>query len=451
MDDHKKFLADRLLSEEQPVTYRLLSRALDVHVNVAKQLLFDFHQYQNGIKADSVHATYLLHGTKSRPHPQQDGDVEMASSMPEQGQEEEPLSEDVPTTTLTIVSQENLESVLSEYESVTSIHVYSLAPHAQQDLAMLSDVSKSLAEYGTNEDAAALSKKYGTIYNPNMRKRSRNGPPPVLSQSKAPAAKAKPIVAKPVAQPAAAAATEAKVKQETATSGPSSSFKEAAPPSTAPIKAPKKASAGGIMSSFAKTKPPKPKPEPKKEEEDTPMSDDGEADDADVPAPKKTSEKEATSLREAKKEREDALKRMMEEDDEEDEEEDKDEEEKEEEEPDEEMAEAPEPEPESEPKKEDQEPAEVISSTESGRRRGKRRVMKKKRIMDDKGYMVTIQEAGWESFSEDEAPPAKKPALSSSTPTPSSSTTTTTATNTKAKKPAGKAAQGNIMSFFSKK
>lgn len=75
------------------------------------RLLFDFHQYQNGIKADSVHATYLLHGTKSRPRPQQqqDGDVEMASSMPEQGQEEEPLSEDVPTTTLTIVSQENLE------------------------------------------------------------------------------------------------------------------------------------------------------------------------------------------------------------------------------------------------------------------------------------------------------------------------------------------------------
>lgn len=270
---------------------------------------------------------------------------------------------------------------------MTSIHVYSLAPHAQRDLTLLSDVSKSLAEYGTNEDAAALSKKYGTIYNPNMRKRSRNGPPPVLSQSKAPAAKAKPIVAKPAAQPTAAA--EAKVKQETAASGPpSSSSKEAAPPSTAPIKAPKKASAGGIMSSFAKTKPPKPKPEPKKEEEDTPMSDDGEADDADVPAPKKASEKEVASLREAKKEREDALKRMMEEDDEEEEDEDKDEEEKEEEEePDEEMTEAPEPEPESEPKKEDQEPAEVISSTESGRRRGKRRVMKKKRIMDDKGYM----------------------------------------------------------------
>lgn len=58
MEEHKKFLADRLLSEERPVrrsphcywrdeelatsnrlqiTYRLLSRALDVHVNTAKE------------------------------------------------------------------------------------------------------------------------------------------------------------------------------------------------------------------------------------------------------------------------------------------------------------------------------------------------------------------------------------------------------------------------------
>ncbi|RFN40865.1 DNA polymerase delta subunit 3 [Fusarium flagelliforme] len=68
--------------------------------------------------------------------------------------------------------------------------------------------------------------------------------------------------------------------------------------------------------------------------------------------------------------------------------------------------------------------------------------MKKKRILDDQGYMVTIQEPGWESFSEDEAPPpAKKTAPA---PTPSSST------GSKAKKPAPKG-QGNIMSFFAKK
>ena len=54
---------------------------------------------------------------------------------------------------------------------------------------------------------------------------------------------------------------------------------------------------------------------------------------------------------------------------------------------------------------------------------------------------VTIQEPGWESFSEDEAPPAKKPAPAG---TPQSS-------GAKPKKAAGKGAQGNIMSFFSKK
>lgn len=59
MEEHRKYLADRLLSDEQPVsscpaalrwlpdpsidtsqiTYRLLSRALDVHVNTAKEFV----------------------------------------------------------------------------------------------------------------------------------------------------------------------------------------------------------------------------------------------------------------------------------------------------------------------------------------------------------------------------------------------------------------------------
>jgi DNA polymerase delta subunit 3 len=86
--------------------------------------------------------------------------------------------------------------------------------------------------------------------------------------------------------------------------------------------------------------------------------------------------------------------------------------------------------------------------------------MQKKRILDDQGYMgectpsnakkgnqlttaVTIQEAGWESFSEDEAPPPAKKQTPSSTPASSGA---------KAKKPAGKGGQqGNIMSFFGKK
>ncbi|PHH92389.1 hypothetical protein CDD83_7570 [Cordyceps sp. RAO-2017] len=113
MDEHQKFLADRLLSDEQPITYRALSRVLDVHVNTAKRILYDFHQYQNSLRADSVHATYLLYGVKSAKSQQEDGaDVEMSSSMPEPL----PRSEAILTQTLTLVREEDLEALLRQYQ-----------------------------------------------------------------------------------------------------------------------------------------------------------------------------------------------------------------------------------------------------------------------------------------------------------------------------------------------
>lgn len=114
--------------------------------------------------------------------------------------------------------------------------------------------------------------------------------------------------------------------------------------------------------------------------DDTPMqelSDDGEDDS--VAEPKK----EDDTARKTRKDRQDELKRMMEEDSEDEEpgKEDTPMEEPEEEIP------APEPEKEEKP-----EPAEVISSASNGRRRGKRRVTKKKTVMDDQGYLGKSQE-----------------------------------------------------------
>ncbi|KPM40093.1 hypothetical protein AK830_g6488 [Neonectria ditissima] len=442
MDEHKKFLSDRLLSEERPITYRLLSRALDVHVNTAKEMLYDFHKYQNALRADSVHATYLVYGTKNSDNVAADGDIEMSSSMPDH----EALSEEVVTTTLSLAREGELK--------VSAIHVYSLAPHPQKDLSLLSDVSSQLSEYTKIEDASVAAEKYGTIKNPQARRRDRKGrqaaaPQPSKPVKQEPAAP-KPAAAKTRPDPfAPKPSTEAKpMKQEK--SEPAS--KDATPSSSTGKRPPalKKGSSGGIMQSFARAAalPPRPKPAPKKEEDtEMALSDDGEADDTDIPAKKQTSDPEA--VKKARKDREEALRRMMDDDDED---EDAEVSEKEEEPADEEMEEAPEPEPEPEPKKEDKEPAEVVSSAGDGRRRGKRRVMIKKRILDAQGYMVTMQESGWESFSEDEAPPpTKKQAVTqtqSSTSTPSSSAG-------KAKKAAGKGpagkAQGNIMSFFSKK
>jgi len=91
---------------------------------------------------------------------------------------------------------------------------------------------------------------------------------------------------------------------------------------------------------------------------------------------------------------------------------------------------APEPEPESEPQ----------VTVSGGRRRGKRRVMKKKTFKDADGYLVTKEEAAWESFSEEEPQPKK-----TKTTAPAAKTTATK--DKKAVKPG----QGNIMSFFAKK
>ncbi|KAI9163767.1 DNA polymerase delta subunit 3 [Paramyrothecium foliicola] len=438
MDEHKKYLADRLLSEEQPVTYRLLSRALNVHVNTAKEMLYDFHSQQNALKPSSIHATYLVYGTRSVADANGNGDVEMSSSFPDN----ESVSEEAPAATLTLAREENLKDVLAGYHDVTSIHIYSLAPHPLKDLSLLSDVARSVAEYSAKEDRLATAKTYGTIQNPQVRRRDLKG------RRSAPPAPTQPLSAIKKEAPPTKPALATKVKQEVKQESPAAtSSRESTPASTTAksTTAPtlkRGNSGGGIMQSFAKSKPPKPKPATTKKEEDTTMalSDDGEADDMDI-VPSKAPAADAESVRVARKQREEDLRRMMDDDDE-----DEDEDVKKEEAADEEMEDAPEPEPEPQPEaKEEKEPAEIISSSSNGRRRGKRRVMKKKRTLDDQGYMVTIQEPGWESFSEDEAPPPAKKVATSASASSSQGTTG------KAKKPAGKGGQGSIMSFFAKK
>ncbi|KAI4152571.1 MAG: hypothetical protein LQ341_000678 [Variospora aurantia] len=81
----------------------------------------------------------------------------------------------------------------------------------------------------------------------------------------------------------------------------------------------------------------------------------------------------------------------------------------------------------------------VSNATTGGRRRGRRKVMKKKMLKDEEGYLVTKEEPAWESFSEDEPPP-KEVALM---PTVSSTA--------RGRKAAGMPGQGNIMSFFGKR
>jgi DNA polymerase delta subunit 3 len=78
-------------------------------------------------------------------------------------------------------------------------------------------------------------------------------------------------------------------------------------------------------------------------------------------------------------------------------------------------------------------------TTAGGKRRGKRRVMKKKTFVDEDGYLVTREEAEWESFEEDEPVEVKRPKVE------------LPATQGKRKSGASGGKQGNIMSFFGKR
>jgi DNA polymerase delta subunit 3 len=256
-------------------------------------------------------------------------------------------------------------------------------------------VTKSLYEYTVKEDSSKAAEKYGIIGNSSAKRRNRTSKAVAPAPAKPPVKPAAPTVKAEPAVKAESSSVPAstKVKQESAVD--KAIKKESAPTSSAskPAAPAKKGGAGGIMQSFAKAAAkPKPKKEPVKEE--PALSDDGEADEDDIPTIK-TSPRALEARREAQKKRTEYLRRMMEESSDEDEDKKaKDEDEEMEEAP--EPEEEPEPEPEPEPavKKADEGPSEVISSTEGGRRRGKRRVMQKKRILDDEGFMGTYLDPG---------------------------------------------------------
>lgn len=74
-------------------------------------MLYEFHRNQNAKRPGAVHATYLVYGTK-RPSGElptsqngTDGDVEMSSSPPDI----EPCTEVVPTSTLSLVPEEQIK------------------------------------------------------------------------------------------------------------------------------------------------------------------------------------------------------------------------------------------------------------------------------------------------------------------------------------------------------
>lgn len=259
---------------------------------------------------------------------------------------------------------------------------------------MITDCTREMQVLTASEDPLEYYPKYGTIINPLVKRRPnrRPIPPPSAPVKPSTAAKPKPTEpAKEAPKPSSTSSIEQEPKQQStaardffakgkdkvkATSASEPSSKEGTPAPNPPAL---KRDSSSIFKAFAKAK-----PKLKREGTDSSagakdevMADavhfDEDEEETYVP-PVQT--EESTGDRKSRKEREAKLRAMMDEDDEE------------------ETPPAPQEEPEpmeeeetileQEKPKEEPEPAPTVSG---GRRRGKRRVMRKKTVKDDEGYL----------------------------------------------------------------
>lgn len=365
-------------------------------------MLFDFHRKQNAKKPGSVHATYLITGTRTPPKPQQQANAEsqdgddtvMQSSLPIPNSSAPQAPEDdvepTPVRSVLLVKEEHLSQAKATFEKITGIHVYSLAAGGLSDLNSLTECNRKIAVECASEDPLLAWKQYGTIQNPNVKRRTQIRPPPPppasTSNTKEAPAKAKP--APTLEKQATKASTEPEPNSAKATPVPEKNT-DATKKKTATKPATLKRDASSIFKSFAKgankakqpastesSAAPSPAPVPTAAEDESMggMSDD----DFDSAAGDEEIEVDAGTGR-SKKDREADLKAMMDVDDEEMEDADDGASDN--------AIDTP-----KEEEKEDsqestkEEPKETMT-VENGRRRGRRRVMKKKTVKDDEGYL----------------------------------------------------------------
>jgi DNA polymerase delta subunit 3 len=143
-------------------------------------MLYDFHHTENKKKPQSVNATYVITGIQK---PQQkdsngvhaenrdDGDDIMQGSpyLPSSMPHQDATPDEVPTTSIILAREEDLDDAKSTFESISSIHIYSLQPTVLQDHNVLTDVHREMLAAHAHEDPLEYGKHWGMIQNKNVK------------------------------------------------------------------------------------------------------------------------------------------------------------------------------------------------------------------------------------------------------------------------------------------
>lgn len=416
-----------VLAENKIVTYKLLSRLLRVKVNHAKELMAQWHSTN-----PRTHATYVICGLD---RVLQDNPV----NVPSQGSSTQDdtwtstqlaIMKPIRSRTVRLVPEEELEEVRSQFQEITSCHIYSLEPAKLKDIGLLFSVRNDIEEAmkGQSQKVVDLANTYGIIINTSVQKFEEANPGKGQSaKEKVPIFK-KQATKEPelVKNEPPAVATEVVKKVEAQTSGKD-------------VSGLKRNASRSLASAFVKTQKPKPKLEVEQ-----PISSDSVSG-QDIKTAKGSADDKVRLPRKQDAAKTELHNKMMEED----------------------------AEPQSQPKPAvPGDVAEVMADAEdwsasdtemvddvivaaapllppaeesSSRRRTKKKVKRQVHTTDAKGYMVTTEEWEWISCDEEEVTKPVTPTLARQN---SSKTSVSKVKAVPKKKQAGQASIGN---YFAKK
>ncbi|KAI9364834.1 DNA polymerase subunit Cdc27-domain-containing protein, partial [Pilaira anomala] len=185
MNEYKEYLNVAVLQENKPVTYKALARSLGIHVNTAKQALFEFSSEND----NNVYIIYCITG------------VLTANDL----------------FTIKLVKASEVEETKRSYKQITGIHVYSVTPVDTNDFSLLYTACKDFPKLSLEDRI-----KSGILKNANVTFKDL--------QSSRPVEVKKPITP-PVSRPAPAkpaTPTKNSVKRKgTLSFGPSTTKKQA--------------------------------------------------------------------------------------------------------------------------------------------------------------------------------------------------------------------------------
>ncbi|KAG6886239.1 hypothetical protein C0993_010801 [Termitomyces sp. T159_Od127] len=148
------------------VTYRSLSRELRVHVNTAKNELAVYHE-NAPYQSQTSYATYVVCGEIDPPYVD-DMNMGYGEGKDAEGELEDD-GDDVPQVKLLLVNEPDLDDAKSQFTRINSIHIYSLSPSPLRDAGYICTPTELVRAADSGKDAKAIIKSCGKIVGANIK------------------------------------------------------------------------------------------------------------------------------------------------------------------------------------------------------------------------------------------------------------------------------------------